>query len=92
MRRILLLAALVFVLVAIALPCAALYSVLFTQSGLQFVVRHLPQRFGNVGVRIENVSGTIAGGVRAALVEIDDGHVHLEMRGMHTRLRLEPLL
>jgi translocation and assembly module TamB len=92
MRRILLLAALVFVLVAIALPCATLYSVLFTQSGLQFVVRHLPQRFGNVGVRIENVSGTIAGGVRATLVEIDEGHVHLEIRGIHSRLRLEPLL
>jgi len=92
MRRILLLAALLFVLIAIALPCAALYSVLFTQSGLRFVVSHLPQRFGNVGVRIEEVSGTIAGGVRASLVEIDEEHVHLEIHGIQTRLRLEPLL
>lgn len=92
MRRFLLLAAALFVLIAIALPCAALYSVLFTQSGLRFVATHMPRRFGNVGVRIEDVSGTIAGGSRAALVEIDEEHVHLEIRGIHTKLLLEPLL
>jgi translocation and assembly module TamB len=92
MRRILLLAAALFVLIAIALPCAALYSVLFTQSGLRFVVSHMPQRYGNVGVRVEDVSGTIAGGARAALVEIDQERVHLEIRGIYTRVRLEPLL
>ncbi|MDE2451417.1 MAG: translocation/assembly module TamB domain-containing protein [Gammaproteobacteria bacterium] len=92
MRRFLLLAAGLFVLIAIALPCAALYSVLFTQSGLRFVVSHLPQRFGDVGVRIEGVSGTIAGGAHAGLVEIDERVVHLEIRGIYTRVRLEPLL
>jgi translocation and assembly module TamB len=92
MRRFLLLATALFVLVAIGLPCAALYSVLFTQSGLRFVVDHLPQRFGRVEVRIENVSGTVAGGVHAGLVEIDQERVHLEFRGIYTRLRLEPLL
>ena len=92
MRRFLLLAAVLFVLIAIALPCAALYSVLFTQSGLRFVVSHLPQRFGHVGVRIENVSGTIASGARAGLVEIDQERVHLEIRGIYTRVLLEPLL
>ena len=92
MRRILLLTALLFILIAIALPCAALYSVLFTQGGLRFVVSHLPQRFGNVAVRIEGISGTIAGGVRASLVEVDEEHVHVEVRGIHTSLRLEPLL
>ena len=92
MRRFLLLAAALFVLITIALPCAALYSVLFTQSGLRFVVSHLPQRFGHVGVRIESVSGTIAGGARAGLVEIDQERVHLEIRGIYTRIMLEPLL
>jgi translocation and assembly module TamB len=92
MRRFLLLAAGLLVLIAIALPCAALYSVLFTQAGLRFVVGHLPPRFGNVRVRIEDVSGTIAGGARAALVEIDQERVHLEIRGIYTRVRLEPLL
>jgi translocation and assembly module TamB len=92
MRRFILLAAAVFVLIAIALPCAALYSVLFTQSGLQFVVGHLPRRLGNVGVRVEGVSGTIAGGAHAALVEIDQERVHLEIRGVYTKVRLEPLL
>ncbi|HJS91315.1 MAG TPA: translocation/assembly module TamB domain-containing protein [Steroidobacteraceae bacterium] len=92
MRRLLLLAAALLVLLTIALPCAALYSVLFTESGLRFLVSHLPQRFGHVGVRIENVSGTIAGGARAALVEIDQERVHLEIRGIYTRIMLEPLL
>jgi translocation and assembly module TamB len=92
MRRVLLLAITLFVLIAVGLPCAALYAVLYTQSGLQFVVRHLPQRYGQVGVRIEDVSGTIAGGARAALVEIDQERVHLEIRGVYTRVRLEPLL
>src|SRR5215469_5050094 len=92
MRRFLLLATALFVLIAIGLPCAVLYAVLYTQSGLRFVVSHLPQRFGNVGVRIEDVSGTIAGGVSAALVEIDDEHVRLDIRGIYTRVLLEPLL
>ena len=92
MRRFLLLATVLFALIAIALPCAALYSVLFTQSGLRFLVSHLPQRFGHVGVRIEDVSGTIASGARAGLVEIDQERVHLEIRGIYTRVLLEPLL
>ncbi len=92
MRRFLLLATALFVLLAIGLPCAALYCALYTQSGLRFVVRHLPQRFGHVVVRIEDVSGTVAGGARAGLVLIDQERVHLEFRGIYTRVRLEPLL
>jgi translocation and assembly module TamB len=92
MRRFLLLAIAVFVLIAVGLPCGALYAILYTQSGLQFVVAHLPQRFGSVGVRIEGVSGTIAGGARASLVEIDQERVRLDIRGIYTRIRLEPLL
>ncbi|HVS75998.1 MAG TPA: translocation/assembly module TamB domain-containing protein [Steroidobacteraceae bacterium] len=92
MRRFLLLATALFVLLAIALPSAALYSVLFTQSGLRFVVSHLPRRFGRVEIRIEDVSGTIAGGARAGLVIVDQERVHVEVRGIYTRVRLEPLL
>jgi translocation and assembly module TamB len=92
MRRLLLLATAIFVLIAVGLPCAALYAVLYTQSGLQFVVGHLPHRFGNVGVRIEGVSGTIAGGARASLVEVDQERVRIDIRGIYTRIRLEPLL
>ena len=52
----------------------------------------MPRRFGNVGVGIEGVSGTIAGGARAALVEIDQERVRLDIRGISTQVRLEPLL
>src|SRR5579872_4550667 len=92
MRRFLLLATALFVLLAIGLPCAALYAVVYTQSGLRFVVRHLPQRFGKVGVRIEDVSGTIASGAHAGLVEIVQERVRLRIRGIYTRVNLEPLL
>jgi translocation and assembly module TamB len=92
MRRFLLLATALFLLIAIGLPCAAIYTVLYTQSGLRFVASHLPRRFGHVGVRIEGVSGTIAGGARAALVEVDQERVRLRIRGIYTRVRLEPLL
>ncbi|HUN71919.1 MAG TPA: translocation/assembly module TamB domain-containing protein [Steroidobacteraceae bacterium] len=92
MRRFLLLATAIFLLIVIGVPCAALYAVIYTQSGLQFVVGHLPHRFGKVGVRIENVSGTIAGGASAGLVEIDQEHVRLDIRGLHTHVLLEPLL
>jgi len=92
MRRFLLLATACFLLIVIGLPCAALYAVIYTQSGLRFVVSHLPVRYGKVGVRIDNVSGTIAGGVRASLLEIDQERVHLEIRGLYTRVKLEPLL
>ncbi|MGH7996040.1 MAG: hypothetical protein ACREFX_06795, partial [Opitutaceae bacterium] len=92
MRRFLLLATALFLLVVIGLPCAALYSVFYTQSGLEFVVRHLPRRFGHVRVRIEDVRGTIAGGASAGLVEIDQERVHLVIRDIHTRVLLEPLL
>lgn len=92
MRRFLLLATAIFVLAAIGLPGAALYSVLFTQAGLRFVVRHLPAHFGRAGIRIEGVSGTLADGVRARLVEVDQERVHLEIHGIYTRVLLEPLL
>jgi translocation and assembly module TamB len=92
MRRFLLLATTLFVLIAIGVPCAVLYAVLFTQSGLRFVTGHLPRRLGHVGIRIEDVSGTIAGGARAGLVEIDQERVHLVIRGIYTRVLLEPLL
>ncbi|HEX8756657.1 MAG TPA: translocation/assembly module TamB domain-containing protein [Steroidobacteraceae bacterium] len=92
MRRFLLLATALFLLLAIGLPSAAIYTVLYTQSGLRFVASHLPRRLGHVGVRIEGVSGTIAGGARAALVEIDQERVRLRIRGIYTRVRLEPLL
>ena len=92
MRRFLLLATACFLLIVIGLPCAALYAVIYTQSGLQFVVNHLPRHFGKLGLRIENVSGTVAGGMRASLLEIDQERVHLEIRGLYTRVKLEPLL
>ena len=79
------------VLLAAALSGAIFYFALFTQRGLRFIVDHLPQRFGAVEVRIEGASGTLAFGVHARRVVIDQRRVHLEFDGVHTRVLLPPL-
>lgn len=93
MRRILILAAaclLVLVIVVVPLTLAGL--ALFTESGLQFVVRHLPERLGPVRLTIVGVRGTIASGVHADRVEIDHELVHLKFEGIDGRVALAPLL
>ncbi|MHB1869456.1 MAG: translocation/assembly module TamB domain-containing protein [Steroidobacteraceae bacterium] len=90
MRRFLTLSGLLILLVT-ALAAAAVYFVLFTQSGLRFVVAHLPQRFGTAEVRIEQVSGTLATVVRAQRVVIDQRHVTVRLEGIATRVRLSAL-
>ena len=48
MRRILLILAGLLIVTLIAAPFVAVWSVLFTSSGAQFVVRHLPHHVGGV--------------------------------------------
>ncbi len=90
MRRILTVTGLL-VLLAAVLSSAIFYYALFTQRGLRFIVDHLPQRFGAVEVRIEGASGTLATGVRARRVVIDQRRVRLEFDGVYTRVLLPPL-
>lgn len=90
MRRFLTLTGLL-VLLAVALSGALFYYALFTQSGLRFIVRHLPRRFGAMEVRIEGPSGTLATGVRVRRVVIDGPREHLQFDGIYTRVRLPPL-
>ena len=90
MRRFLKVSALL-VLLAVALSGALFYYALFTQRGLRFIVNHLPRRFGSVQVRIEGASGTLATGVRARRIVIDQRRVHLQLDGVYTRVLLPPL-
>ena len=90
MRRFLTLSGLLIVLVT-ALAAAGVYFVLFTQSGLRFVVAHLPQRFGTAEVRIEHVSGTLATVVHVQRVVVDQRHVYVRLEGIATRVRLSAL-
>ncbi len=90
MRRVLTVGGLLIVL-AVAFVAAAAYFIVFTQSGLRFLVAHLPQRYGTAQVRIEQVSGTLAGGVRARRVVIDQRHVYLRLDRVYTRVHFSAL-
>ena len=92
MRRLLLVLSGLLILVAIAAPSAAIYFTVFTERGLQFIVRRVPHRIAGVTLDIINVTGTIAHGIRAERVEIDHERVHLRFEGIEGRVALMPLL
>jgi translocation and assembly module TamB len=92
MRRLLLALAILIVVAALAAPAALLWAALFTNSGLQFVVRHLPHQLGPVRLTISGVSGTVAAGVRVERVEVEHDLVHLTLTGIEARVALRPLV
>ena len=92
MRRLLLIISGLLILFAVAVPIAAVYYAVFTESGLQFVVRQIPHKVGGVRLDIVNVKGTIASGISAERVEIDHRLVHLRFEGIQGRVHLLPLL
>jgi translocation and assembly module TamB len=91
MRRLLLILGCLIVALAILVPGALLWSVLFTTAGAQFVVRHLPQQLGPVHLVIRGVGGTVAAGLHVEHVEIDHELVHLEFESIEGRVALMPL-
>ena len=92
MRRVLLIAACVTVAAAIIMPAVLIWSALYTTAGLQFVVRHIPQRLGPVRLVISGVSGTVATRLHVERVEIEHDLVHLEFEGIEGRVALAPLM
>ena len=97
MRRwIIVAAASLLVLLLVVAPAALIGAAVFTESGLQFLIRHLPQHYGSgpgaVTVRITGVTGTVARGLHAERVEIDHELVHLTFEGIDGRVALTPLL
>jgi translocation and assembly module TamB len=92
MRRLLLIAACLLILVVVVAPVTLVCSAVFSASGLQFLVRHLPERLGPVRLTIVGVSGTIASGVHVERVDVDHRLVHLTFEGITARVALAPLL
>jgi len=66
--------------------------VIYTESGLRFVVAHLPEKLGKVTLRIEDVRGTIAGGFNAKLVEVDHVLSYTRVENGGARVNFWPLL
>lgn len=92
MRRLLLILGSLLILTALAAPALLVWSALFTTSGLQFVVRHIPQKLGSVRLVITGVSGTIAEGLTVERVQIEHDVVHLQFDHISGRVALAPLL
>jgi hypothetical protein len=92
MRRWIIVAAALAVLVLLALPIWALYYAAFTEPGLQLVAGLIPHRVGGVEIRTVGVRGTAAYGVHLDLLEIDQERVHLRFEGIEGRVALAPLL
>jgi translocation and assembly module TamB len=93
MRRFLILgAACLLVLLFVVVPLTLVSLAVFTEAGLKFVVRHLPEHLGGVRLTIVGVRGTIASGVHADRVEVDHELVHLTFEGIDGRVALAPLL
>jgi len=91
MRRLLLIAACLLVLVALIAPAVLVWSVLYTPAGLQFLLRHVPHQIGDVRLEISGVRGTMARGLTVERVEIDQHLVHLKIEGIEGRVALAPL-
>src|SRR2546422_10916164 len=81
-RRLLLVLACLAVALALVAPAALIWSALYTNSGLQFLIGHIPHRMAGVQLDIVGVSGTVAEGLRVERVEIDHDLVHLKFEGI----------
>ena len=92
MRRLLLILACVLVFLVIAVPAVIIWSAVHTESGLQFVARHVPHHLGGVQLDISGVTGTLASGVHVERVEIDQELVHLTFTDIAGHLALAPLI
>ena len=92
MRRLLLLIAGVLILLAVAVPTAAVYYLAFTQSGFQLIVSRIPHKVGGVAIDVIGASGTMAQGIRVEQLDIDYHLVHLTFKNIQARVELTPLL
>jgi translocation and assembly module TamB len=92
MRRLLLIISGLLILLAVAVPSAGLYYVVFTESGLQFLLKQVPHRIGGVQLDIVNARGTLAHGIRIERVDVEHDRVHVRVEGLEGRVALLPLL
>ncbi len=92
LRRLLLVLACLAVALALVAPAALIWSALYTNSGLQFLIGHIPHRMAGVQLDIVGVSGTVAEGLRVERVEIDHDLVHLKFEGIEGQVALMPLV
>lgn len=92
MRRAILIGLAILALLLIAVPPAALYYAVYTESGLKTIAWLIPRRIGRLRIDIQGVHGTAARGITLDRLEIDDTRVHLLFEGISGRVALDALL
>ncbi len=92
MRRLLLITAALLVFLAIAVPSAAVYYVVYTEGGFRFVVSRIPHHVGTTTIEIANPTGTIAEGIHVDRVVVDHHLVTVRVEDIRGRIKLLPLL
>lgn len=92
MRRLLLLIAGALILIAVAVPSAAVYYLVFTEGGFQFLISRVPHKVAGVGLEFINARGTVAHGIHIEQVDVDHHLVHLTFKNIKARVELTPLL
>ena len=92
MRRLLLLTAAFLVFLAIAVPSAVVYYVIFTESGFQFIVARIPHSFGDTTLEIVNPTGSVASGIHVDRVVVDHNLVNVRVENIQGHVKLLPLL
>jgi translocation and assembly module TamB len=91
MKRRLKIAALVAGLLLLLL-IALLAWIVYTEAGLRFAVARLPERLGPVTLKVEDVRGTIAGGLSARRVEVDHALTRTVVENGSARVNVWPIL
>jgi len=92
LRRALLTIAVVVVVTLLVVPPLVVWGALYTESGAQFIVRHLPRHLGPVTLEIDGFSGSVAYGLHVERVVVDHELVHLTFDDIDARVALAPLL
>jgi translocation and assembly module TamB len=77
---------------AIVGPLALIWSALYTEAGIRFVVRHIPRHVGPVTLEISGVSGTVARGLHVERVEVTHELVYLRFENISGQMTLSPLV
>ena len=90
-RRILIIIGIAIAFV-ITVPAGLIYYAAYTESGLQFIVRHIPTKIGRTQMEFVGAQGTIARGFTLQRFELEHERVHLRFEGIRGHITLLPLL
>jgi translocation and assembly module TamB len=79
-------------LLVVSVPTAAIYYIAYTESGLKWLVAHLPRHLAHTDMEFVGPTGTLAGGFTLERFELDHERVHLRFEGNAGHVKLLPLL